>query len=379
MVRKILFFTLGDPTSASTWSNIPFLLAKTLEERGVELVRVNLLNARLDWIYNHTIRLFLRLLLLPFHTQGVYFPYTQWEKIYAEHLIRKVVRTHSDADYCIFINYLFYNKWNAIPSLLLSDWTQLLYRQRQGLKTERLQRRCDRQEREAVTHARHVVTIFESCASELRHLYPKAQIDFLGGNVINNFYTKKIEAQEVIAKKKKSHKLLIVAKPDRYKESTLLTIGAFLLLREKDPRYELHIVGSSQRDLGAVPDGVFCHGYLHKDKKEENEIFYGLLLNARVVINVTPKWAAYSSLIEAMYFYTPVLCSPFKQFVDEFGASIDFGSYNSEYSPQGVARDLEAIINSNRYDSLCMAAHNRVKDYTWEKYVDKLITLIEEK
>lgn len=390
MIKKILFFSLGDSRSATTWSNIPYLLSKTLEARGIEVVRVNLLNARLDWLYNHTIRLFLRLTLLPFGVQPMYYPYTRWEKILGERILRRAVRENPDASCCLFINYFFYNKFNNIPSILLSDWTQKLYRQRQGEKSTFLQLRCDRQEEEAVKNAEHVVTIFRTCLEEMKSLYPGANIEYLGGNVINNLYDRTliegansgsdgdrfIYGNDIVKLKKTSNEILIIAKPDRYKESTQLTIKAFEKLREEYPTAELHIIGMINDDLHHLPEGVFCHGYLHKDIAEENREFYDLLLKAKVVVNVTPKWAAYSSLIEAMYFYTPIICSPFEQFVDEFGKEIDFGFYNSEYSTEGILCDFTAIMQCNNYESLCLAAHERVKDYTWDNYTDKLLKLI---
>ena len=42
MNKKIIFISHGDSNDASSWSNIPFLFSKTLEEKGYDLVRVNI-------------------------------------------------------------------------------------------------------------------------------------------------------------------------------------------------------------------------------------------------------------------------------------------------------------------------------------------------
>ena len=99
-------------------------------------------------------------------------------------------------------------------------------------------------------------------------------------------------------------------------------------------------------------------------------------MNAKVLINPTPKWGAYSSTIEAMYNYTPVIVSPYETFVNEFGRIIDFGLYNEHYTAEGIAKDIEIVIFNNDYKSLCENAHNRVEKYTWSNYVDKVLNLI---
>lgn len=71
-----------------------------------------------------------------------------------------------------------------------------------------------------------------------------------------------------------------------------------------------------------------------------------------------------------MYFYCPVVVHPYGHFVSEFGENIDFGTYNSDFTPEGVAASLEQVITSPTYESYCRNAHERVKEYTWDKYID---------
>ena len=47
---------------------------------------------------------------------------------------------------------------------------------------------------------------------------------------------------------------------------------------------------------------------------------------AKVFINTTPKWAAFSASIEAMYFYIPVVVTPYDEFTKTFGEHIEFGA-----------------------------------------------------
>lgn len=84
----------------------------------------------------------------------------------------------------------------------------------------------------------------------------------------------------------------------------------------------------------------------------------------------------YSSIVEAMYFYTPVIVSPYDDFVNEFGKDIDFGIYNKKYDSLVLAKNMESIFNSSDYENMCLNAHERVKDYTWDNYVDKILKLL---
>ena len=52
-VKEVIFFTYGDSSKASTWSNVPFLFTKTLEGKGIKVDRIDLTQTpmyqRLTW------------------------------------------------------------------------------------------------------------------------------------------------------------------------------------------------------------------------------------------------------------------------------------------------------------------------------------------
>ena len=232
------------------------------------------------------------------------------------------------------------------PSLLLSDWTNIINLQRHGKSASRFQKRFCMQEREAVEHAEHVISIFPLCAEEMRQLYPTANIHYLGGNVINNLSGDEPHPDEIVGRKKAAKKILFIGKPDRYKMSAIKVMEAVGRMRN-DTRFmnlELDIVGIKADQLPQVPDFAHCHGFLRKDNPVECKEYYELLKEAKVIVNPTPKWAAYSSIIEAMYFCTPVVVSPFDDFVNEFGEEINFGSYNKEFTAEGIAKNIERIV-----------------------------------
>lgn len=52
-MATIAVFTCGDSNDISTWSNIPYLFTKTLEEHGYQIIRVNISpNKFLNRIFN---------------------------------------------------------------------------------------------------------------------------------------------------------------------------------------------------------------------------------------------------------------------------------------------------------------------------------------
>lgn len=380
MIKEIIFFANGNPESAQTWSNVPKCFIDTLRRKGIVVHPVGLANERLQDVYDNFVRRVIKVLTL-WYDEPRYYGYTWLHRRLAERRIKKAVEAYPDADYCFFINYAFCNKYGEIPSLLLSDWTNAINLRRHGKPVARFQKRFCQQEKEAVERAKHVISIFPLCAEEMRQLYPTANIHYLGGNVINDLSGEPLQADEILDRKNVSQRILFIGKPDRYKGSAVKLMEAMEILR-KDEKYkdlELDIIGIQKNQLPQVPDYVHCHGFLHKDDKKECRKYYELLKNAKVIVNPTPKWAAYSSIIEAMYFYTPVIVSPFDDFVKEFGEEIGFGRYNQEFTAADIAGNIRGVMESERYLAMCNCAHETVKDYTWDRYVDKILQLCDEK
>lgn len=378
MIKEVIFFCGGDSSKAQTWSNVPYLFTKELINRGIVVRRVDLLGYGLSFIsrcYNLFISRLVRL-LYPNNMGAYSFGRTSLYRFFVDMIIRRAVRRYSHADYCIFIGYDFYNKYSKIPTLLFGDWTyKILVAERLKRSIYWFERRFVRQQDEAILHAKHVVSLFPVCAYHMRKDYPTVDISYLGGNVINSFYEGCLQENEVIARKTKSNRILFIG-GKKYREGAQMLIETFMMSCMKND-YELHIIGMNDQDLSGIPPNVYCHGYLKKDVKHDADIYYDLLLSAKVIVNPTPLWGGYSSVIEAMYFYTPVIVSPYDDFVNEFGNEIDFGIYNIDNSCSSLASAIERLCLSDHYVSMCVAAHDRVKDYTWKNYINKLLNLID--
>ena len=42
MIKEIIFFSMGDSNKISTWSNVPFLFCKELEQKGILVRRIDI-------------------------------------------------------------------------------------------------------------------------------------------------------------------------------------------------------------------------------------------------------------------------------------------------------------------------------------------------
>lgn len=218
------------------------------------------------------------------------------------------------------------------------------------------------------------MSLFPACAGYMRQDYPDARVSYLGGNVINSLYPKSLDVNEILLVKKNSNKILFIG-GKKYLDGARKLVEAFKIMRGNE-KLELHLIGLTKPMFENLPDNVYCHGYLRKDVDGERDIYYDLLISSRTVVNPTPLWGGYSSTVEAMYFYTPVIVSPYDDFVKEFGREINFGIYNEEYNPSVLARNISALFQREDYEEMCVNAHERVKTYTWDNYVDKILRLM---
>lgn len=403
-MKEILFFADYNPRDASTWSNVPCCFVNALEKKGYQVRTISTFpNKRWVLLYDKYIRLILDFIIYPItRNRTVYFGYSRSYQWIGERKIKKTIKKYPDADFCFFMNYLFYNKFNDIPSLLFGDWTVEMGLQRKNRRPSIFQKRCIKKEKEAIENAEYTISIFPQCAETMKEKYPKGNIHYLGGNFINDLSGINIQGKEegvrckdeqqnhikngfkaiyiedLINKKEKSNKVLFIGKPDRYKESAIKVTEAISLLQKQQEFYniELNIIGISKDQLPSLPDFVHCHGFLHKDNKQECNLYYNLLMESKVIVNPTPKWAAYSSTIEALYFCTPLIVSPYDDFVAEFGENITFGLYNHEFNKECIADNIKKVLTITHYKKMCLDAHNIVKDYTWDVYTNKVLNLI---
>ena len=378
MIKEIIFFSLGDSNKISTWSNVPYLFSKELEKKGIIVHRINIEpNQAIRYRYNAIIHKIYNLIWpgnIYYYERSLLFYYI------TNHKIKKAVRQFPNADICIFCTFSFYNKFSNIPSLLFCDWSfNQLICERLNRKPSYIENEFIKREHDAIFHAEFVVSLFPECAKKLKEDNPSSNIHYLGKNVVNSVYNEKMNEKEILINKNKRKTVLFIGNQNNptYLKTAQIIAKSFLVAKKTITNLELHIIGIESPQLGMYDSSIYCYGYLHKENDQECEIYYNLLLHSSLIINTTPLWAGYSSIIEAMYFYTPIIVYPFKDFVKEFGATISFGKYNSSNNVNDISIDICDILTSSHYTDMARTAHLQTKDYSWENYVNKLFNLID--
>ena len=105
---NIAFFTCGDSNKLSTWSNVPYLFAKTLEEKGHHVYRVDISpNKYLMHLFNSiSFRLFKRLLR---KNCCPIFQRTFIHRLIINYRIKKATKQNPDININLFLSYGFIN------------------------------------------------------------------------------------------------------------------------------------------------------------------------------------------------------------------------------------------------------------------------------
>ena len=184
---------------------------------------------------------------------------------------------------------------------------------------------------------------------------------------------------EEILEESSNSKIILFVGNFKYVEGAKLLIKSYNFLKRSYSDLELHVVGMTASLFDSTIDiaNVYFHGYLNKDIPDDCAKYYDLIRKAGVFCNPTEVWGGFSSTIEAMYYYTPIIVSPYEDFVAQFGNEIDFGQYNRRFEEQELASNIEKIINSKEAErrNYCINAHMAVKDYHWDEYSKRLLTL----
>ncbi|MEH3113540.1 glycosyltransferase [Pedobacter terrae] len=367
-IREINVFTLGDSSLARTWSNVPFLLTKTLEKSGYTVNRINITpNRLLQFIFNRFIHPLTRYI----KKDNVFLYERTWmNDLLTNQRIKRFNKRYPNADLNIFTNFSFLNRFSNKPNVLFCDWDlHIGINQRMGRRPYYFEQLAIDRQRKVIEKSDLIISLFPKSAEDMKNRYAKENICHLKQNVINSLYQKELIEKEIIDQKNNSHDLLFIGSVNYISGANLL-IEAYQELKSTFPSMKVNIVGITEEQFGReLPDDVHCYGYLDKADAMERDIYYQLLLNARIFVNPTPVWGGYSSTIEAMYFYTPIIISPYEEFTSEFGNEIEFGRYCRQFSVAELTQHILSLFNSNVFSRSSMLAHQAVSEYTWDRYV----------
>lgn len=379
MSKKILFVCYGDSTSPKAWSNVPFLFSENLEKQGFEIIRVNIApNEKYESLWN---RYAGKILSRLFHKQEYSFIKTPIHRYLAYQKINKAIRKNHDLYFAVILSFDFYNKFSNTPTLLLHDWTyDMIILDRQKRKPYFFEKWFINYQHEAFTKSELVVSLFKDAQKIISKRHGK-KVYHLGSNVVNDINFSKPNLEEILELKRNSHQLLIIGSM-KYLLGARKLVQAFRILQKDYPELTLNIVNiPKDRILLEETDrNINFYNYLDKGDPAQNKQYYDLLTNAKILVNPSEIWAAYSSTIECMYYYTPIIIKPYDAFVLDYGEKNDFGAYLMNTDVPIIVECIRSILmmNEDEYMKKCIRAHELVKDQTWENYTKKIVGLMDE-
>ncbi len=367
---------MGPASLLETWSGVPFFLLRELKSRGIIVREVNLEPHRyIKWIYNRIIMPFVSL----FVKGGELSIYRSlFFRIYQFLVLRCRIKTYKSADVVLGIT-----SFNiAIPkcsqtTVLFSDWPFSYSLLKQKVQVGRYQNYYLSLEDKCMRNADLLVSLFPTCANYINaRLKLKDKAIYLGVNVVNSLMSP--PSPSVVIKKSQQLRLVFIGRY-HYISGAISLLKAYSELRKLLHDCELDIIGLQLNDFPKevaeiADENVRFWGYLDKGIQEQCDIYYDILNKASLYVNTTPGWVGYTSMIEAMCFYTPVIVYPCVEFIDEFGENISFGTYAD--SSNNLANVILNTWKNSNYAQMANNAHFRVADYTWQTFTDRLIGAI---
>lgn len=371
-LKELTVFAEGDATKISTWSNVPFLFTATLEKKGIKVNRVDISpNYIVEKVFNKSLGLLLNLIFNGNNTYS-YFR-SSFHFFDARRRIKRAINKFPRSDAYIFLTFSF----SAVnltqkPVIQFCDWTYDHYfKYFQARKPNFFESQSIKREEQQINGSDLVIPLFPCVAGYMTEKY-NSTVVYLG-NVINS--VNKSPKDEILHAKIQSEKILFIGSP-KYIEGAKALIQAFVLLKKRHPSMSLHFIGLHESHFKQLPEDVYCYGYLDKADNKQRDTYYQLLKEAKVFVNTTPKWSAFSASIEAMYFYTPVIVPSYEDFTKTFGTSFNGGIFCNDNSL--LAKTIETIFEDKSYRKICANAKRLVENFTWDSFIDKLLVRIRE-
>ena len=366
-MKTILVFTYGDANNPKTWSNVPYLFTKALEKKGIKVIKIDISTKQNIFMYLYSL---ICKIIKPETTY--YFVKSKWNLKIVEKKIKKAIKQYdNEVDAYISISFDFSpNKYTNKKVLLISDWPiSYAIEKRFQRKPDFLEKRDIKLHKEIIENATYRISLFKDVAEYMNKNY-NCHTEYISP-LINSFYPIKD-----FDKIENRNKITFIGKKSYY-QSAIKLIKAFQKISIE--KLELHIIGMNQNDFPQIKNktNIYFHGYLDKGNKKEQELYYQILKETLVIVNTNNKWAGMSSILESMYYYRPIITSPYDEFVKTFSKKINFGYY-SENTEQDIHKNLKKIINLTKeeYKKMSFAAHNSVKEFTYDKYTDKVLDYI---
>lgn len=367
---------MGPASLPETWSGVPYCLLLELKRRNIKVFEIDLEpHSYIKWLYNRIIMPFVSI----FVSKGELSIYRSvFFRIYRYVVLKKRLRMYCSADIILGVSSFNISvPKTSKPVILFSDWPLSYDFYKKGIDVGLYQKHYIALEERYMRNADLIISLFPTCAKYINSRLNIKKALALGVNVVNNLSLP--PRPDIVQIKKRNNKLVFIGR-HHYLSGAIELLDAYNKLVEVIPNLELDVVGLRANDfpnaiVNKLKGEVRFWGYLDKGNVEQCKTYYDILNNASLYVNTTPGWVGYTSMIEAMYFYTPVVVYPCVEFIDEFGEQLDFGVYMD--SSKELFEVIQLLLNENEYYQIAHNAHKRVQDYTWPHFTDKLLATIE--
>ena len=381
-ITEIIAFSAGDSNSYKTWSNIPYFLLRTLEEKGVIVHRVNiqleddnLFVKKILNILNGAIRKLGRI----GHPQRTVLCTLDRTKIYRKLVqikIKKAIDTWSNSQILLCFDYSNIYRSNTSEKIytMFCDWTiEYEIEEHQKRKAILLERNMIKKQEEAMSKADLIISLFPNVTEKLKLRFGDSKVKYLG-NVINS---DKCDSSSALDAHLNSNHILFIGRK-AYKQGAISLIKAIQKYNQiKNKKIFIDIIGMKPDDVGINDNNISYYGYLNKQVSTQKDIYYNLISKAKCIVNTTENWMGASSIIEAMYWQTPVIINPTSDIIKTFGNNIEFGFYCYRNDPNEILKYIDKImsLSDDEYILMCKNARKSVSNFTWEAYTERLMTV----
>lgn len=370
---KIYLCTTAPSSDYRSWSNIPHLLHRNLEKRG--LVVENFVLGELQPIKT-IFNLPVRALNKVFKIGTTYFYVRTPIHFLSANLCSFWIRLISRPDDVMLVqgfSYPIHNGKNK--QIMIGDWpSEFLFEKFLKRKPTYLERKSIDRENQVIEAADAVVTLFPNVREYMLSKYRNKNI-YCFGNVVN-VDDDVVVPEDLHIRKLNSNRLLFVGQ-SFYLPGAMELIVAARNLRALGVDCEVDIVGISPELIGMDYEWLTVHGYLDKDNAEDKKKYYQLLSDARLYVNTTPGWSGFQSLLEAMHFGNPIVVRSNEALDSYFGNLSEVAYIYDEH--QSSLQDLLQVgfDNKTSYQKMSANARRSVESSTWKDFTDKLSELIE--
>ena len=368
---KIYFCTTASSKNYKSWSNIPYLLHRNLEKRGYVVKNYVMREVEpLKTVFNFPIRV-----LNKFFKLGTTYFYVRTPvHFFFTYLYSRCIGLMSAKQDVMIVQGFSYPSHNGKNrQIVLGDWpSEYLFEKFLRRQPSRFERKSIDRENAVIEAAAAVITLFPNVREYMLRKYKNKNI-YCFGNVVNVDDDVGVPA-DIQQRKINSNRLLFVGQPF-YLPGALELIAAVRSLRGKGVDCEVDIIGIDACLIGAEYAWLKVHGYLDKEKPEDKRKYYELLSNARLFVNTTPGWSGFQALMEAMYFYNPIVVRPNESLSSYFPNLKELAYILEEGGVSLVALLLRSFSDGARYQSMSKVSRQSVEASTWSNFTDGVIRL----